>query len=212
MVMWALETKLVQPKGNGSPWLLGHHGMSPLHGGVADDISQKETKTELLLDDDTLAKAANYISMGENAGKLGGVLHSDGSVGPKETANRLLNSMKLTGKDDMAIFGDSGVCTDNVKGIIKCMSGEADDAKHGKEHNRKRKLSHFDELLYYIILEYWCCDDTNSTVNIRTRQDPRGPKSPNVRLWAVVLVANLAVLDCGVAEIGHWVAILSCGG
>jgi hypothetical protein len=54
------------------------------------------------------------------------------------------------------------------------MSGEADDAKHGKEHNRKRKLSHFDELLYYIILEYWCCDDTNSTVNIRTRQDPRG--------------------------------------
>uniref|UniRef100_A0A2N9FFK6 Uncharacterized protein n=1 Tax=Fagus sylvatica TaxID=28930 RepID=A0A2N9FFK6_FAGSY len=35
MVMWALETKLVQPKGNGSPWLLGHHGMSPLHGGVA---------------------------------------------------------------------------------------------------------------------------------------------------------------------------------
>ena len=24
MVMWALETKLVQPKGNGSPWLLGH--------------------------------------------------------------------------------------------------------------------------------------------------------------------------------------------
>jgi hypothetical protein len=34
MVMWALETKLVQPKGNGSPWLLGHHGMSPLHGGV----------------------------------------------------------------------------------------------------------------------------------------------------------------------------------
>jgi hypothetical protein len=32
MVMWALETKLVQPKGNGSPWLLGHHGMSPLHG------------------------------------------------------------------------------------------------------------------------------------------------------------------------------------
>jgi hypothetical protein len=35
MVMWVLETKLVQPKGNGSPWLLGHHGMSPLHGGVA---------------------------------------------------------------------------------------------------------------------------------------------------------------------------------
>jgi hypothetical protein len=35
MVMWALETKLVQPKGNGSPWLLGDHGMSPLHGGVA---------------------------------------------------------------------------------------------------------------------------------------------------------------------------------
>ena len=35
MVMWALETKLVQPKGNGSPWLLGHHGMSPLHGGMA---------------------------------------------------------------------------------------------------------------------------------------------------------------------------------
>ena len=37
MVMWALETKLVQSKdkGNGSPWLLGHHGMSPLHGGVA---------------------------------------------------------------------------------------------------------------------------------------------------------------------------------
>ena len=35
MVMWTLETKLVQPKGNGSPWLLGHHGMSPLHGGVA---------------------------------------------------------------------------------------------------------------------------------------------------------------------------------
>jgi hypothetical protein len=34
MVMWALEMKLVQPKGNGSPWLLGHHGMSPLHGGV----------------------------------------------------------------------------------------------------------------------------------------------------------------------------------
>ena len=30
-----------------------------------DDISQKETETEteLLLDDDTLAKAANYISM-----------------------------------------------------------------------------------------------------------------------------------------------------
>jgi hypothetical protein len=23
------------PKGNGSPWLLGHHGMSPLHGDVA---------------------------------------------------------------------------------------------------------------------------------------------------------------------------------
>uniref|UniRef100_A0A2N9GX49 Uncharacterized protein n=1 Tax=Fagus sylvatica TaxID=28930 RepID=A0A2N9GX49_FAGSY len=57
-----------------------------------DDIPQK---------DKTLAKAANYISMVENAGKLGGVLHSDGSVGPKETANRLLNSMKLTGKDDM---------------------------------------------------------------------------------------------------------------
>uniref|UniRef100_A0A2N9HMA4 Integrase catalytic domain-containing protein n=1 Tax=Fagus sylvatica TaxID=28930 RepID=A0A2N9HMA4_FAGSY len=36
MVMWALETKLVQPKGYGSPWLLGHHGMSPLHGGVAE--------------------------------------------------------------------------------------------------------------------------------------------------------------------------------
>ena len=35
MVMLALETKLVQPKGNGLPWLLGHHGMSPLHGGVA---------------------------------------------------------------------------------------------------------------------------------------------------------------------------------
>jgi hypothetical protein len=35
MVMWALETKLVQPKGNGSPWLLGHHGTSPLRGGVA---------------------------------------------------------------------------------------------------------------------------------------------------------------------------------
>ena len=35
MVMWALETKLVKPRGNGSPWLLGHHGMSPLHGGVA---------------------------------------------------------------------------------------------------------------------------------------------------------------------------------
>ena len=34
MVMWTLETKLVQPKGNGSPWLLGHHGMSPLHGDV----------------------------------------------------------------------------------------------------------------------------------------------------------------------------------
>jgi hypothetical protein len=34
MVMWALETKLVQPKDNGSPWLLGHHGMSPLHEGV----------------------------------------------------------------------------------------------------------------------------------------------------------------------------------
>ena len=30
MVMWALETKLVQPKGYGSPWLLGHYGMSPL--------------------------------------------------------------------------------------------------------------------------------------------------------------------------------------
>jgi hypothetical protein len=57
-----------------------------------DDIPQK---------DKTLAKAANYISMVENAGKLGGVLHSDGSVGPKETANCLLNSMKLTGKDDM---------------------------------------------------------------------------------------------------------------
>ena len=28
MVMWALETKLVQPKSYGSPWLLGHHGMS----------------------------------------------------------------------------------------------------------------------------------------------------------------------------------------
>ena len=35
MVMWTLETKLVQPKGNSSPWLLGRHGMSPLHGGVA---------------------------------------------------------------------------------------------------------------------------------------------------------------------------------
>ena len=35
MVMWALETKLVQPKGYGSPWFSGHHGMSPLHGGVA---------------------------------------------------------------------------------------------------------------------------------------------------------------------------------
>ena len=35
MLMWALETKLVQSKGNGSPWLLGHHGMSPLHGGVS---------------------------------------------------------------------------------------------------------------------------------------------------------------------------------
>ena len=40
MVMWALETKLVQSKGYGSPWLwlalaFGHHGMSPLHGGVA---------------------------------------------------------------------------------------------------------------------------------------------------------------------------------
>ena len=34
-VMWTLETKLVQPKSNSSPWLLGHHGMSPLHGGVA---------------------------------------------------------------------------------------------------------------------------------------------------------------------------------
>ena len=30
MVMWALETKLVQPKGYGSPWLLGYHGMSSL--------------------------------------------------------------------------------------------------------------------------------------------------------------------------------------
>jgi hypothetical protein len=53
-----------------------------------DDIPQKD-------------KATNYISLVENAGKLGGILHSDGSVGPKETANRLLNSMKLTGKDDM---------------------------------------------------------------------------------------------------------------
>ena len=35
MVMWALEMKLVQPKGNGSSWLLGHHDMSPLYGGVA---------------------------------------------------------------------------------------------------------------------------------------------------------------------------------
>jgi hypothetical protein len=35
MVMWALETKSVQPKGYGSPWLLGHHGMNPSHGGVA---------------------------------------------------------------------------------------------------------------------------------------------------------------------------------
>ena len=35
MVMSALKTKLVQPKGYGSPWLLGYHGMSPLHGGVA---------------------------------------------------------------------------------------------------------------------------------------------------------------------------------
>ena len=35
MVMWALETKLVQPKGYGLPWLLGHHGMSPLQEGVA---------------------------------------------------------------------------------------------------------------------------------------------------------------------------------
>ena len=35
MVMWALETKLVQPKGNGSPWLLGYHSMSPLHEGMA---------------------------------------------------------------------------------------------------------------------------------------------------------------------------------
>jgi hypothetical protein len=34
MVMWTLETKLVQPKGNGWPWLLVHHGMSLLHGGV----------------------------------------------------------------------------------------------------------------------------------------------------------------------------------
>ena len=36
MVMWALETKLVKPRGNDSPWLLGYHGMSPLHGGMAD--------------------------------------------------------------------------------------------------------------------------------------------------------------------------------
>jgi hypothetical protein len=35
MVMRALETKLVQSKGYGSPWFLGHHGMNPLHGGVA---------------------------------------------------------------------------------------------------------------------------------------------------------------------------------
>ena len=35
IVVWALEMKLVQPKGNGSPWLLGQHGMSLLHGGVA---------------------------------------------------------------------------------------------------------------------------------------------------------------------------------
>ena len=35
MVMWALEMKLVQHKGYGSPWLLEHHGMSPLHRGVA---------------------------------------------------------------------------------------------------------------------------------------------------------------------------------
>ena len=66
-----------------------------------NNISQKETEMELLLDDDTLAKAANYISMGQNVGKLGGVLHSVANVGPKKTASRLLNSMKLTDKDDM---------------------------------------------------------------------------------------------------------------
>ncbi|GMY34872.1 hypothetical protein FCV25MIE_30114, partial [Fagus crenata] len=66
-----------------------------------NNISQKEIEMKLLLDDDKLAKAANYISMGQNAGKLGGVLHSVANVGPKETASRLLNSMKLTGKDDM---------------------------------------------------------------------------------------------------------------
>ena len=36
IIMWALEMKLVQPKGNGSPWLLGYHGMSLLHGAVAN--------------------------------------------------------------------------------------------------------------------------------------------------------------------------------
>ena len=59
-----------------------------------DDISQKETETELLLDDDTLAKAANYISMVENARKLGGVLHSVVNVGPKEMAKPMSQNVK----------------------------------------------------------------------------------------------------------------------
>ncbi|GMY34875.1 serine/threonine-protein kinase ATG1a isoform X1 [Fagus crenata] len=59
-----------------------------------DDISQKETETELLLDDDTLAKAANYISMVENAGKLGGVLHSVVNVRPKEMAKPMSQNVK----------------------------------------------------------------------------------------------------------------------
>ena len=53
------------------------------------------------MDYETLAKAANYISMVENAGKLDGVLHSVANVGPKETASHLLNSIKLTSKNDM---------------------------------------------------------------------------------------------------------------
>ena len=45
MVMWALETKLVQPEGYGSPWLLGHYGMSPLHEGVASTCFRVRNST-----------------------------------------------------------------------------------------------------------------------------------------------------------------------
>ncbi|GMY34879.1 hypothetical protein FCV25MIE_30121 [Fagus crenata] len=115
-----------------------------------DDISQKETETELLLDDNTLAKAANYISMVENASKLGGVLHSVANVGPKKTASRLLNSMKLTSKDDMDMDEKITVILYNVTslhelvrkkflplGLYRSGKGKGNDNSNGGNDNGK---------------------------------------------------------------------------